>query len=237
MRGSRREDDLREQAEVGRLAGPLARALRNPTSALEAACEMLAEDAGTDQTSRGLARLIQYEGARIYRAMAEFVSLALPLELSPEFMDAVQFLREEVAVRKAGAAAEGVRISTALEEGPLDVWADREALRLLIDSLMRQALTAAGRGGRVAVGAERAAGAGGPAVRLAFSDTGPRVPDEVMGKVFEPYALLGDRSPGMSFALCRRVVEHLDGTVAIRNEQDAGVTVEIRLRSRDSEAS
>ena len=52
-----------------------------------------------------------------------------------------------------------------------------------------------------------------------------------MPNIFEPFAVMEGRRPGMSLALCRKIAEHLGGSVKARNNTLGGLTVEVRLKS------
>jgi len=86
----------------------------------------------------------------------------------------------------------------------------------------------------VALTVAPASGSGKAAV-IEVRDRGPGVPDEELGRLFEPFHRVSEareRSSGgvgLGLAITRRAVEWHGGTVTARNHPDGGLEVTIRL--------
>jgi signal transduction histidine kinase len=82
---------------------------------------------------------------------------------------------------------------------------------------------------------------------ISISDTGPGIPKDVVGRLFQPFATASIRSgsgagstarpptrsaqsgSGLGLSICRRLIEDSAGTISIRTEPDEGTTVTIVL--------
>lgn len=76
----------------------------------------------------------------------------------------------------------------------------------------------------------------GAEVQVVVADHGPGVPAAELALVTEPFfrgerAVLGHHSLGLGLAVTRSLVEHLDGSVDVRNREGGGFEVELRLPS------
>ena len=75
----------------------------------------------------------------------------------------------------------------------------------------------------------------GGRVRLTISDCGPGIPEEILGRVFDPFFRIdasrdretGGVGPGL--AITRTCIESCGGTVRCRNLQPHGLAVEMDL--------
>ncbi|MCJ2111648.1 ATP-binding protein [Methylobacterium sp. E-025] len=146
------------------------------------------------------------------------------LELAPVLAEAVDNLASEGARR---------RVALAFEPGPrnLEVLADREWLRQVVESLIDNALRHATGLTRVEVALS---GGGTAPARITVTDDGPGFGDSEQ-RLFERFRR-GDRPAEMGFgiglALARWLIEQHDGTIVLgagENGAGARVTLEIPL--------
>jgi two-component system, NtrC family, nitrogen regulation sensor histidine kinase NtrY len=75
---------------------------------------------------------------------------------------------------------------------------------------------------------------GAPAVRIAVSDDGTGIAEEVLPRIFEPHFSTRTSGSGLGLAITRRLVESWGGTVTIESKLGQGTTVTVRLRSAPS---
>jgi signal transduction histidine kinase len=115
----------------------------------------------------------------------------------------------------------------ALERGPGDhaISGDADQLQQIALNLVRNALAATPRGGRITVRIE--AGGDPPAVRLVVRDTGPGIPREMQGRLFEPFftTRAAEGGTGLGLAVVRAIVTEHGGTIAARSDGGAEFTV------------
>jgi signal transduction histidine kinase len=103
-------------------------------------------------------------------------------------------------------------------------------LNLLINA--RQAM--AGRGGSITIRGARAED--GRTVRLSVTDTGPGIPEKVIGRIFDPFfttkgtARKGEpRGTGLGLAICREIITHHGGRIEVESTVGRGTTFHLTL--------
>ena len=66
-------------------------------------------------------------------------------------------------------------------------------------------------------------------VRIIISDNGPGIPDELLGKIFDPYFTTKDDGSGLGLAICHSIVMKHKGTISVESEKGKGTTFIIQL--------
>jgi signal transduction histidine kinase len=122
------------------------------------------------------------------------------------------------------ADARGASIDASL---PADA-GDEPAIRTLIENLLSNAIKYGGENGHVTV----SAGAEERHVRVAVRDRGPGIPGPELPRIFEPFyrgSRAGAEGSGLGLALVRRIVDALDGRIAVESGPRQGTTFTILL--------
>ena len=74
-------------------------------------------------------------------------------------------------------------------------------------------------------------------MRFAVSDTGPGIPAQHIGRVFEPFFRVPDagkpQGAGLGLAIVKEIVEAHGGTVAAESREGKGASINFSLRRAD----
>jgi two-component system, NtrC family, sensor kinase len=142
-------------------------------------------------------------------------------------------LAEQVAARARLLAPAGVTVETHAD-GPAWVTASAHLTRTALDQLVRNALEAMPKGGRLTL---RVEGRGGrPA--LSVSDTGPGPSAEARAHLFEPFWTNKPTGHlGLGLVLCREVVEAQGGGLRLTGGEGQGTTATLSLPAAPESAA
>jgi signal transduction histidine kinase len=70
----------------------------------------------------------------------------------------------------------------------------------------------------------------GDQVEIAVSDTGPGLPPEIEGRLFEQFATHGKKGgTGLGLALVKKIVDDHQGEIRVESRRGEGVTFRLRL--------
>src|SRR5436190_3130284 len=118
-----------------------------------------------------------------------------------------------------------------------DLFVNGDAVQLeqvLLNLLINARHAMLGKGGSLTVRAHRVDGSG--ELRIQVIDTGPGIPEKLIGKIFEPFfttkgtAKKGEaRGTGLGLAICKEIVEHHKGRIEVESEVGQGSTFTIIL--------
>ncbi len=108
----------------------------------------------------------------------------------------------------------------------------REDLERVLLNLVRNAVQATRRGGRVAVRAWRCRlGGGTPGIEIKVVDTGRGIPKYARSMIFEPF--FSTRGPGeglgLGLAMALSLVKRSSGSIDVESEEGAGTSFSVRL--------
>jgi signal transduction histidine kinase len=106
-------------------------------------------------------------------------------------------------------------INLSLYDDPLFVDADPVELEQVVFNLVRNALDASD-AAQVTISTH----VEGPSVILDVCDSGPGVPEDLKPRIFEPFVTGKLDGTGLGLALCQRLVEEMDGDIALLEDTD-----------------
>jgi signal transduction histidine kinase/DNA-binding response OmpR family regulator len=112
---------------------------------------------------------------------------------------------------------------------------DRDKLSQVIENLVINAIKFTPEGGRIAVGAERAASAGRPSAAVLVSDTGIGIPESQIGKIFNRFHQVDGSTTrrfggvGLGLAIVKSILDAHGSSVAVESEVGRGTRFRFTL--------
>jgi signal transduction histidine kinase len=71
-------------------------------------------------------------------------------------------------------------------------------------------------------------------VEVAVSDSGPGIPEEVLGRLFEPFYTTKKEGLGMGLSIARTIVEMHGGRIEAVNREEGGATLRFLLPTAEA---
>jgi signal transduction histidine kinase len=123
------------------------------------------------------------------------------------------------------AAQKRVRVEVSAYADLSVVYADRRALRSILDNLLSNALRYTPAEGEILLAAEEI----GEFVQFTVRDTGRGIEAERLSTIFDRFNAFSESGTGMGLALVRRLVESLGGQTAVESRLGHGTTFRFTL--------
>jgi PAS domain S-box-containing protein len=211
-------------AVLGQLAGGVGHELRNPLGAISNAVyflNMVLEEP-EPEVKETLEILNQEVAAseRIISSLLDFARAKPPTRRKVELSAVIQEALARVAV------PENVEVVNQLD-GELPIMlADPGQLGQVFGNIILNAVQAMSEGGRLVVKSEVPTPEW---VAVSFADTGVGIPEENLGKLFEPLFTTKAKGVGLGLAVSKTLVEGHRGTIEVESEAGAGTTFTVRL--------
>ncbi len=223
----------RELAELGEIGRGLAHSLRNPLHALGLSLEALAGRLPQDPEVDGLAAAGREQLTRIDQALRGFLALAAGVGATTEAV-ALADVVDDVLLEASQRAQGRVRL---VRDGatPSLIGVPAE-LRILIHSLVINALEASPDGGEVRV---HLAGPGPDdgAATVTVEDSGPGIPEAIRPRLYAPHVSSKPTGAGMGLYLAQRLCRlRYGGEIELADRAPRGTRATLHLRPRQERA-
>ena len=127
----------------------------------------------------------------------------------------------------------GVAVEARYGPGPLLINGDRFALGRVFRNLITNAIQATAPGGTVVIATARA----GDRIEITVTDTGSGIPPERLSAIFDDFVTTKRRGLGLGLAICKRIVEQLEGTIAVESAVGRGTSFTVRFRAADDQSA
>jgi PAS domain S-box-containing protein len=201
-------------AALGTMAAGFAHEIRNPLNAahlqLSVAERRLQRPDIDLKATKAAVSAAAREMERLGALVQDFLQFARPQALRVERIDLRRTL--ESSLQRLVREAESRGVALQLQPGEAaTLEADAEKLQVVVLNLVRNAIEAAGTGGRV----ELSVATSGPYTELVVRDDGPGVGSDL--PIFEPFFTTKEAGTGLGLAIVHRIVMDHGGQVAVQS--------------------
>ena len=221
------------QAMFGRVAAGLVHDLLHPIQNVGNNMRLLVREDLDAEARRECGQVIDREMTTIKRFLDDLHSIVKPKPLERFAMDLNVAVKEVADSMRGVGDQAGVAVDARFAEGPLTISGDRFALGRVFRNLITNAIQATEAGGRVTITTSRA----GADVQVHVADTGSGIPADRLSAIFDEFVTTKRRGLGLGLAITKRIVEQLDGTIAVESEVGRGTAFTLRFPARDDQST
>ena len=212
------------------LAG-IAHEVRNPLAGIELFAGILREELEGEPARQGHVAKIDRELRHLKAVVSDFLEYAR--RPHPELGDADlgDILSDAAEVVAPEAEAAGVALEVT-RGAATPVRADREQLRRALLNLLKNAVQATPKGGRVSASTAPAVMDGQPHMRLSIADTGRGIAADSLNRIFTPFFTTKEKGTGLGLAFAKEIVEAHGGSLDVVSQEGSGTTFTLLLPPR-----
>jgi two-component system nitrogen regulation sensor histidine kinase GlnL len=222
-------------AAAGQIAMGLAHEIRNPLGAIRGAVQLLKRELGDEARWREYTDVLLKEVDRVNRIIEMLLDLGRPVALRPVPLNIHQLLERVALMSEELAAERGVVIVRRYDPSLPPILADEDRILQVFHNLVRNAIEAMPRGGRLTLitrlsmnplFAKVDLGQGPRSMaEVQVVDEGAGIPEATLNRLFTPFFTTKDTGLGLGLALCHRVVEEHKGAIQIASQPGKGTAV------------
>ncbi|HPE36341.1 MAG TPA: ATP-binding protein [Spirochaetales bacterium] len=214
-------------ASLTTLAAGVAHEIKNPLGSISIHVQLIRKALGQAAGEPVLKYLgiVNEEIDRLNRIVVDFLFAVRPMDIAPINDDPNAVVREVAEFMRAEAAQQGVTLSEKYERSPPLLSIDKRYIKQALLNLVKNALAAMPDGGKLALSTERE----GDEFRIVVADTGTGIPEDKLGKIFEPYYTTKENGTGLGLTLAYKIVKEHAGDMTVRSKQGQGAVFTIGL--------
>jgi signal transduction histidine kinase len=217
---------------LARLLARLAHEIRNPLSSLDIHIQLLDEDLAhaeplIRQQLGGRLEIIRGELTRLENIVKRFLRLASPSALEVEPVRLEDVVSHVCKLLGPEAANHQIDLIAQVDPALPVLNADGVQLTQALLNLLINALQAVKEHGRVEVRVQQRPEE--RAVVLEVQDTGPGIPSEKLGSVFEPYFTTKEEGSGLGLWIAQQIALAHSGNLEAQNSPQGGAIFRLRL--------
>ncbi|MHB1126345.1 MAG: two-component system sensor histidine kinase NtrB [Bacillota bacterium] len=210
-------------ASTATMVGALAHELRNPLAAAKGLMQLMGRKRDPKQVA-AYTDLVTREIDRVTQLLNEFLLLGKPAKIAAEPLNMVELLREALPLFEAEAYGSEIDILTEFDDIP-QILADSGQIMQVVLNLVRNAIEASDRQGKVALSLRRSPSG----LTFEIKDNGPGIPPEIIHKIFEPFFTTKERGTGLGLPVCQAIVYNHGGEISAYNQPNGGAVFSVEL--------
>ena len=235
-----RNEDLRQRAQeevmkserlamIGQLAAGVAHEINNPLGGILLFSRLLLRKAPAEGVERENLERIAREAERCQKIVQGLLEFARQREPKTEPLDVNGLVEKSVALLENQAVFHNIEIVRQLQSGLPPVRVDLPQMQQVFVNIIMNAAEAMEGKGVLSISTAEVREAG--RVEVSFTDTGPGISEENLGRLFEPFFTTKEvgHGTGLGLSISHGIVERHGGTLSVRSRAGEGATFVISL--------
>ncbi len=210
------------------LVNQIAHALRNPIFAALVQSEALSLKAGGDESIARSAHMIQKQLKRLEDNLEEMLLLGREPKLNIRAADLAAVVENTVEAARQGVFGEPAEVGFDPGSGTAEVVSDPDAVRVIVERLLTNAIEHTAPPHPVDVGIDRPTP---DTIRLSVSDRGEGIADDVWDQIFLPFYPQHAGRPGLGLSVAAKFAHALGGRIEIESNPGEGTVAHCILPS------
>jgi two-component system sensor histidine kinase HydH len=209
-------------AAMGRATAMIAHDLKTPLITIAGLARRLSGKIVPASSEGEKIMVIRQQAERLEKLVMDMLFFAKPTKLRLASADLCHLLAEAKKAVQETTKYSGVNIAL-LTEAPCICHFDHEKMMLVIINLFTNAIEASPADEIVSVSLQDDTGK----ISIEISDRGTGIPENLKGKVFEPFVTGKPKGTGLGLPICKKIVEAHSGQLEYSNNADGGATFRI----------
>ncbi len=222
-------------ASLTTMAAGVAHEIKNPLASMSIHLQLMrrqmqGECASPEELKESL-EILEEETDRLNNIVSDYLFAVRPQNSRPVSADLNALITELVQFLRYEMEGAHVRVLPLLDESVPLIPLDEGAMKRALLNLIKNSISAMPDGGELKLETKR----DGDDVIIIVSDTGVGIPEELQGKIFEPYFTTRDTGSGLGLTVVYKVVKEHGGDLHMDSQVGRGTTFRISIPVPQSE--
>ena len=212
-------------SSIGEMVAGISHEIRNPLGIIQSSAELLKKKMQTADSSNGIPDIIVEEAGRLNTIITDFLDFARPQQPNLSTCRVDEIIDKNLAFLAPQIEERGFHVDKdyAAELPPIS--ADADMLYQAFLNILINAMQAMPSGGsiQVKVALEK------DVIQITFADEGDGIPEDVLGKVWDPFFTTKEKGTGLGLGIVKNIVQVHDGKIEIENRSLHGLKTIVTL--------
>jgi len=219
-------------ASLGEMVAAVSHEIRNPLGIISSTAELLKQKRAGTAPQDQLANVIVEEASRLNRIVTDFLNFARPATPTLMPCHVGEILEKNLRFLALNINKTDYKVHKRFATHIPAVQADAGLLYQAFLNILINATETMPQGGSIHIELS----AQGNRLMIIFADEGGGIPDENLGKIWEPFFTTKDQGSGLGLPIVKKIIEGHGGTIHIEKGEKKGVQVIVTLPMKPQEA-
>jgi two-component system, sporulation sensor kinase E len=229
-----REIQLRQAeslAALTTLSAGVAHEIKNPLTSIDIHIQLLNREIQKFKPEevkniQNLLVIVKEEIDRLNSIVQDFLFAVRPMSMTMSQENINEILLELIDFLKYELEEAEINVILDLDEDAPTVMVDPKYLKQALLNIIKNAIEAIHDGGEIRIGTE-----GGPDgdVVVNIADSGEGIPENIVGKIFEPYFTTRKSGTGLGLVIVYKIIQELGGDIKISSKEGEGTVFSVKL--------
>ena len=210
---------------VGELACAVAHEVRNPLTALKGFVQLLQyKNINNEDKDKHYYDIMLTEIERINLIVSEFMMLSRPQAITYQNKNVVSLLVDVITLLETIAIMKNIEVTREFESNISLVKCEGNQIKQVFINIFKNAIEAVPNNGKIHIKVEKWKN---NRICISFSDNGNGIPNDLIGRLGEPFYTTKEKGTGLGLMVCYKIIEEHGGRINIKSEMNQGTTVDI----------
>jgi signal transduction histidine kinase/FixJ family two-component response regulator len=218
-----------KMAAAGRLTASIAHEINNPLQAVQNCLHLAVRMDVTEKKRREYLDLATIELNRLMSTVQRMLDFFRPGAVDPQRVDLQKLLRHVMSLLSPQMQARGIRVTTVFSSKLTAILAVGSQLEQVFINLMLNAYDAMPGGGEIRISARPLRNM----VEIQIQDTGPGIPEELRGRIFEPFVSSKEGGTGLGLSVSYGIISAHGGSLDLVPDRGPGACFRVMLPTKE----
>jgi PAS domain S-box-containing protein len=204
-------------ASIEAIASGLIHEIGNPLVGIKTYAQLLPSRGASEEFREMFSRSASREIGRIDDLLSRFRTMSRASQHPMEMVDLSDPLRDTLETLHAELEDRKIHLRRVGEQTRRPVLGNASQLQQLFLNLCLNAIQAMEPGGELTVRVADLSEGGGSTLLVEVADTGPGIPDHLLGTIFDPFVTTKPHGTGLGLAICRGIADAHHARIHARN--------------------
>ncbi len=210
---------------LGEMVAGISHEIRNPLGIIKSSSELLKKKMAGYDPSNTIPDIIIEESVRLNNIITDFLNFAKPRIPNMITCNVEDILEKNIKFLASHIEQEGYRVEKHYDPNIPEITADSDMLYQAFLNILINAMQAMPEGGKIRVAIQSTDNT----VKIFFEDEGEGIPQDLMGKIWDPFFTTKAKGTGLGLGIVKNIIESHSGNVQIRTRPGAGARVKVEL--------